>query len=309
MTLTIDIETNRFKTKHQLTSEINTIHCIGIKYENKKTKCFTSRPIEGSDGDFNEAKKWLQKADIIVGHNIVKFDIPVIHNLLCNTKAQLIDTLLLSKMIMPLKALLIKDYATKSFPTKLVGSHSLKAWGYRLNDNKIEYDDFDNLCTEMLTYCKQDVELTYKLYQFFKTLPQYPPKKAIECEVKFAQIIHTQEESGFYFDYDKAINYANYLYKKQDLYKRLLDRKFPLIVLPVGKPKIAVENLETAKKDDKYKDFTPVKATKNKPIGTQWTDIKIEKPNFNSRQQLITLLQKKGVVFNKVTEKGNIIFE
>ncbi len=29
MTLIIDIETNRFKTKHQLTSEINTIHCIG----------------------------------------------------------------------------------------------------------------------------------------------------------------------------------------------------------------------------------------------------------------------------------------
>lgn len=309
MLLTIDIETNMFQTKHMLTKEINTIHCIGIKEDKNPTKCFTNKPIEGSDGSLEDAIKLLQKATIIIGHNIVKFDIPVIHSLLCNTNAQLVDTLLLSKMVTPDKMLFIKDAITKGFPSKLYGSHSLKAWGYRLGDNKIEYNDFENLCPEMITYCKQDVELTYKLYHFIKKMPSYPPENAIKCETEFARIMHLQENSGFYFDYDKAMQYADTLYKQQDLYKRLLDRKFPLIILPIGKTKIAVDNPTEAKADQKYKDFTPVKATKNKPIGTQWTDIKVEKPNFNSRQQLINLLQKKGVIFNKVTEKGNIIFE
>jgi len=49
-------------------------------------------------------------------------------------------------------------------PGGLKGSASLKAWGYRLSDHKIEFKDFNEYSDAMLKYCIQDVNVTTKLY-------------------------------------------------------------------------------------------------------------------------------------------------
>ena len=50
-------------------------------------------------------------------------------------------------------------------PGGLKGSASLKAWGYRLSDYKIDFKDFTSFSEEMLSYCIQDVNVTHKLFQ------------------------------------------------------------------------------------------------------------------------------------------------
>ena len=55
-------------------------------------------------------------------------------------KCKLIDTLLMSRMLFP--NIGDKDFIKrpKDMPQRLYGSHSLKAWGYRLSEFKGDYD-------------------------------------------------------------------------------------------------------------------------------------------------------------------------
>ena len=45
-------------------------------------------------------------------------------------------------------------------------SHSLASYGEQFGDPKIEFDAFHQYSDEMLTYCKQDVKLTLKVFNY-----------------------------------------------------------------------------------------------------------------------------------------------
>ena len=96
---------------------------------------------------------YLQSADKLIGHNIIGFDIPVIKKLfgvdLIDKK--IIDTLVLSRLFNPVRA-----------------SHSLEAWGYKLECPKIEFCEYDKYSEDMLKYCAQDVLLNFKVYEELK---------------------------------------------------------------------------------------------------------------------------------------------
>ena len=56
-------------------------------------------------------------------------------------------------------------------PTKLYGSHSLKAYGYRLGLHKGDFGedtDWKEWSQEMQDYCVQDVKVTEKLCEHFR---------------------------------------------------------------------------------------------------------------------------------------------
>ena len=93
------------------------------------------------------------------------YDIPLLsklHDVIFNCKV--IDTLVCTRLIWPKETLLELDYsAMRHVPPRLKGSASLKAWGYRLADNKIDFKDFSHYTEEMLEYCVQDVNVTNKL--------------------------------------------------------------------------------------------------------------------------------------------------
>jgi DNA polymerase I-like protein with 3'-5' exonuclease and polymerase domains len=109
-------------------------------------------------------------------------------------------------------------------PSKLYGSHSLKAYGYRLGELKGTYGEQENAWDEyseqMADYCEQDVRVTVKLFE--KMLDKGYPWMACELEHQIAWIMARQERNGFCFDKDKAVElYAELAGKRQELEDKL----------------------------------------------------------------------------------------
>jgi len=230
----IDIETNGF--------DINgIIHCIGCKLEidgePQPTQCFTSHWLPNSDGSLKAFIRTISNCDQLVHHNGMKFDIPYLStyfNLNFNTSH--LDTMLLAKIMFPKEHLIGMDMGIEDFPSALYGSYSLDAFGRRLGLYKGSYDDWSKLTTEMVDYCKQDVEVTYALLTKLESMPSFPATNVIELENSIAAIIGDQERYGFYFDIEAArkLN-TSLLFERQKLEFKL-SKTFKPRFLPDGKP-------------------------------------------------------------------------
>ena len=112
----------------------------------------------------------LRTADVLVGHNIASYDIPLIQELYdFNPQGQIIDTLVLSRLFYP--HISDRDFERRpiGMPQRLYGRHSLEAWGHRLKCFKGDFGKhegaWDKYTPEMLDYCIQDTEVTLKLYE------------------------------------------------------------------------------------------------------------------------------------------------
>jgi DNA polymerase I-like protein with 3'-5' exonuclease and polymerase domains len=218
-TLIFDLESDG------LLDKTTQIHCIciadlmaGRMYE------FNDQP-EGRG--IQEGLAMLQNADTIVGHNIVGFDIPVIRKLFPSwyPKGVVRDTILLTRLIWP--DLKERDFgrlnSAPDFPKNLIGSHSLKAWGYRIGLLKGDFkenNNFDEWSQEMQDYCVQDVKVTLKLWKAIEQKKYAEP--AIELEHKFGSIIEQQERHGFLLDQPKAMELvADLTTKRAEIEDRL----------------------------------------------------------------------------------------
>ena len=129
--------------------------------------------------------------DLFVFHNGIAFDVPVINRLLGKRidPSKVLDTLVVSRFI---------DY-------NLQGGHSLKAWGKRLSDFKMDFNDFSKFSQEMVDYCHQDVALTVKLYQrFLPVLKDQTQQEAIKVEHDIQILCEEMHNNGFFFDKEKA---------------------------------------------------------------------------------------------------------
>ena len=150
----------------------------------------TSEIFKYGPNDIEKGIELLQSSDKLIGHNIIGFDIPVLKKLkgvdLYDKK--IVDTLVLSRLFNPTRE----------------GNHSLESWGYRLNHNKIEFEEFKEYSEDMLNYCENDVILNYKIYQHLKTESKGFTKQSVEIEHKVARILNDQREKGFYFDIKNA---------------------------------------------------------------------------------------------------------
>lgn len=324
-----DIETSSIP---DLVKDVKELFCIVIKLNDEPTKCYTYSVRPYADGTIYQAYEILKKADVIVGHNICKFDIPIIEKFLGKLDNEIADTLIDAKLCYSKDLLNEIDLAIKDFPRSLIGSYSLKAFGYRFGLNKIEYDDFSNLCEDMVVYCKRDVDLTYELYKHLISLENYSSKLVRETEYKVASIIYEQEQYGFYFDIDKAYEVATKLKFKAMNSERKLKKLFPPTFVADGDivyPKVNRNNkiyIET--KWDKFRNIRPYsiprnrqgdvklpKRYKDKPFrliyarvakDCPYQRIKLQSFNPNSRQQIIDRLKD---TFNYIptdfTIKGN----
>ena len=149
----------------------------------------------------------LQSASVLVGHNIINYDVPALSKIYpaFSPKGKLVDTLVLSRAIY--SDLFGHDMAV--FKRKLsprdYGSHSLRAWGNRLNTKKglfSETADWSEWSQEMEDYCLQDVEVTGQLYAHL--MRTNPPQLMIDMELAFARLMDMQEAYGFLFDKSAA---------------------------------------------------------------------------------------------------------
>ena len=186
------------------------IHCIVI--HDTKTNEVTRYNDQGETNTILDGVERLVNAPkdeyVLIGHNVLGFDIPVIQKLYNQYPQALIrDTLICTRLIWSDLRERDFSFARKSpwFPKNLIGSHSLKAWGYRVGLRKGDFKDggdFSKWSQEMEDYCVKDVEVTKKLWENIK-LKEYS-EMSIELEHKFFQAIFLQEIYGFNFDKKKA---------------------------------------------------------------------------------------------------------
>jgi DNA polymerase-1 len=139
----------------------------------------------------SELQEYLRPNDILIGHNIVGFDAPVLrkHWNLKIDSAQLQDTLIMSRLINPV----------------IESGHSLRSWGLRLGLHKGDFTAFDGgLCDEMVEYCIQDVEVTAALFKnLSRDLLDWGESSDLEHQASV--IIKQQEDNGFKLDVKKAV--------------------------------------------------------------------------------------------------------
>jgi len=267
-----------------LYDSVTKIHCIVIHDLNgNQTYSY------GPDA-INDALSHLATADVLVGHNIIFYDLPVLEKI-CNFQhqARVIDTLICTRLIWPKEILFDLDEQNyQSVPGKLRGSASLKAWGYRLADHKIEFKDFDSFSQEMLDYCVQDVSVTTKLF-FFIAYQKYP-EPALLLEHEFARCINRQIRAGIPFDTDQCINLVDNLRAKKEKLEEELKKVFP----PVVRQETFIPKVNNSKRG----------YIKGQPFIKTIT----EEFNPGSRQQIVERLKDKyGWVPKNTTNKGNPI--
>ena len=178
--------------------EGNTIHCIVAKVIGGETYLFPPDKLqEGAD--------LIESADVLIGHNIIGFDIPVLKKHFDLTLTNHIeDTLVVSRLVNPV----------------LTGGHSLENWGYILYPNEADKrkaqqpDSWENYTEEMGKYCIQDVELNADVY--YKLLEQVEnfSQESVDLEHSVAKIMKEQEINGFMLDEQKATMLAAKLNSK-----------------------------------------------------------------------------------------------
>lgn len=185
------------------------------------------------DEFFNSLNKYGTSGYNIVGHNICKFDIPALKKLKgerfdFDVRDVCIDTLVLARLIYSnIKDTDVGLMRSGKLPKALYGSHSLKAYGYRMGELKGTYGEhegaWDKFTHEMYEYNKQDVVVTLKLFQ--KLMAKGYPLKAIQLEHDIAWVMAKQERNGFVFDKDQATKlYSELAGKRQVLYENLVSK-------------------------------------------------------------------------------------
>lgn len=230
---TFDIESERIPAIGGILA-IRKIFCINIKINDQPVQRFTHLYHPTSSGNLRAAVTLLNSCDYIIGHNILGFDIPVIENCIGKLTATPIDTLIIAKLMYSKDTLIAIDYGIPEMPKPNFGSFSLKAFGIRFGNYKIQFEDFSRLTTEMLEYCDQDVELTYQLFQYLLGESFFPNQSVIALETDVKQLISHQEINGFYFNLDKAKLLANTMRHRKLTLELSLQRTFKPMFLPDG---------------------------------------------------------------------------
>ena len=252
----LDIETNGFL------NEATNVHCI-VAYDIDGKKPYVFKGDECRVRFPNFARNVSQ----FIMHNGLSFDAPML-NKLCGTKIKdnsILDTLILSQLFNPMRD----------------GGHSLESWGERFEFPKGSIENFDYYTEDMLEYCKQDVNITYKLYNYLKEEGSKFSKRSIDLEHRIRKIINDQENFGFYLDIPYATTFmASLQDRSQNIYNQLQE-VFPPIVT-TGR----------------------VHKRSGKPL----KDI-IEPFNPASRKQIGERLMELGWEPTKKTDKGNVIVD
>jgi DNA polymerase I-like protein with 3'-5' exonuclease and polymerase domains len=161
-------------------------------------------------------QKYLDSCDLIIMHNGICFDAPVLRETwkISIMPSQVCDTLVLSRLLSP----------------SLEGGHSLDAWGKRLGFLKGEFSDWDGgLTAEMEEYCIQDTLVTQKLYEHLTSELQFNKfdKRSIDLEHKVQAIIAKQERNGFKLDEVAGITLLSTLQNKLAAIENELQGIFP----------------------------------------------------------------------------------
>ena len=234
LSLVCDAETNG------LLHELDRVHCIVLRdVTTGEVHSCADQPGYIS----NEAGlDLMEKADRIIGHNLINFDLRALRKVYPNLKLRpdcdIVDTLILSRVLSP-ELEPVDDQKFSHIDKKYRGRHSLAAWGERLGVSKIKFQenqkkdpDVDNVwdvwSESMQTYCEGDTLVTLELYKYFLTQELDP--RCHELEHQFAKVMSLQEDFGFSFNERAAYALVNTLKSRRAEIDEQLQEIFPPIV-------------------------------------------------------------------------------
>ena len=168
-----------------------------------------------------EAIKWYESADMIVGHNFIQFDAPMLNKLLkpgVIDPRKIIDTVIISRLV---------DYNI-AIPKGAQYPHSLKAWGIRLDKHKGDFNEFDKFSIEMVDYWYQDIEVTEHLFNHFHDIIWSPDwRKSLRAEHDVQIELVRSQYYGFCFDKPKAEFLLNSIQTKMKTLEEQFQVDFP----------------------------------------------------------------------------------
>lgn len=224
MDLVFDVETNGYLEQTTM------LHCLVLKDTATKQvwSCTHAHNVQAdregiTRASIEEGLDLLSRADKLIGHNIVKFDIPAIQKVYpdWHYKAVLRDTLLLSRVVWSdIKTGDFERIKKHKLPAKFLGRYSLEAWGYRIGNYKGDYEGgFDTWNQEMQDYCVQDVSVTETLwFRIVNLVSKYSRTDFVQLEHDVQVIIARQEARGVYFDVAAAEKlYGTLLGKRHEI--------------------------------------------------------------------------------------------
>jgi DNA polymerase-1 len=217
----LDIETDN------LLDDVTKVHCVVLRdLHNDVVHTFTPDNIK-------DCLPLIEEAKTLVGHNLIAYDLPVLKKLWgFNYTGEVLDTLVCSRTIWPNAMEL--DAIQKRIPSKMWGSHSLKAWGMRLGEFKGDYNDgsadvWEEFNQEMLDYCVQDTLVTLKLYEMICT--KGFSQDALDLEHRIALEMFKQEQRGFVFNEKEGQSlFSTLAARKQEIEDELQSTFEPTII-------------------------------------------------------------------------------
>jgi DNA polymerase I len=259
-TVVCDIETNG------LIPQVDTIWCIVCKdWDTGEITSFTPDTLDDFKDYANDVHTWI-------GHNFIAYDARVLRKVLGIKirPSRVYDTLIISRLQQMSRE----------------GGHSLKNWGKILNFGKGEYNDWSQYTEEMLEYCIQDVELTYKVAESLKLEGgNIGSELSQKIEHACQHLLENQREYGFKLDVPQAHKLFTLVKSRAEE----LEQKILLDFLPL--PKFIKEVTPKYKKDG------TLSSVGLKLLGKYWTSvggsfslIRYEEFNLNSPKQKLQRL-------------------
>ena len=152
-----------------------------------------------------DCKEYLESQELIVGHNIIEFDLPVLKRLwdVQVSVKRVYDTVVMSRLADPKRA----------------SGHSLKEWGMKLGVYKDHFEDWSHWSQEMEDYCCQDCRVCYAIYKRLQMELSGFSKLSQDLEHRSQWLLSKQHYNGFDFDMDGAVA----------LKAQMMSEYFPLI--------------------------------------------------------------------------------
>jgi DNA polymerase I len=285
--LIFDIETNG------LLDTLTTLHCLWIE-DVETGERVGYGPSNAGPGGLTEGIVRLSHARRLIGHNILKFDLPAICKVypeiarcftpdLDTVGTKFIDTMVCTRLIWA--DIAKNDKAHQRHLGKLTGTHKLEAWGKRLGVLKGEYTGgWEAWNQEMHDYCGQDVAVTRELWK--RITGHNTDPRALLLEHQFAFVIARMEANGFGLDEAAASNlYVKLVAERTEIAKDLAATFPPEQISEVKIAKINSPKRGWAK-------------------GQPYTKTRTVEFNPSSRQMIARRLQAKGWQPEEFTDSG-----
>ena len=273
------------------------IESNGLKPD--KIWCIVAKPVGEPVVSFGptrikEGINYLESADVLVGHNILGFDIPVIEKLYdvkLNHKS-IRDTLVMSRLFNPVRE----------------NGHSLKTWGYVVGMPKAQQpEDWDSYNTDMLKYCQQDVILNERVYKKLLVEGEGFSEEAINLEHSVAPILKEQEDNGFEFNEKEALLLVASLKERMFEVEKEVQKVFKpkMVDVKLVTPKLKKDGTLSKSGLTEY-EYEEIKATN---FMNPFMRKKLQPFNLGSRKQIGEYLTDFGWKPNRFTPTGQPIVD